>query len=572
MKRIRIWISSLKLQNKIIATILPLFIVLCIILCTFSTLYFITQNNEDVESSAASWLEVSFSTLNQRWGEIQRTLLQETTTAEFSRTVNDITKKEQDEAQIRGRLQKMFDQFATSCSLIDTVYVLSPGYPPLTDYQTLKTENSSSLLSFDALSSIHEITLFASEPSPFQARKEVIPLIIPISYFSGNSVLMAGSGNESAIMIVIFLSYQRIAEELNQNASSYFSSHSFLSLDGTPLSHNDDRYMEKPYRVHTGKQKILNADITLAIDTLSYQARTRTFIAFSVLAGTMIILIGIIAISAIARFLTRPFSVLMRMVNQIRENIYQGDAHPLYADETGTLITAINEMHQTIKDQIAEIKYTEREKYRYLEQMLTEQINPHFIYNTLEAINLDIMSKNNEEATAMIQDFALFLRKTLNKGQDTTTLEDECTQVFAYVRIMNHRANSKIHFSCALSPGLEDFQIPKLILQPLVENSIKHGFSEMQDAQVFIPEIHIAITRSGNQVALTIIDNGKGFDRERITTCIESDRGKNHVGLANTKMRLSLYFGSSQFNFDSIPYFRNSITITIPDKGQANNQ
>ena len=161
-------------------------------------------------------------------------------------------------------------------------------------------------------------------------------------------------------------------------------------------------------------------------------------------------------------------------------------------------------MYRTLLLQMEQIKREEEEKYRYHSQMLTEQINPHFIYNTLEIINMEVHKEQYERASNMIQAFAAFLRYSLNQGEDTTTLDREVDHIRKYLMIMNTRLDARIILTCDYPPSLGEYRIPKSILLPLVENSIRHGFSPNTGDVELLPVITIRARRDGQRVTLEI--------------------------------------------------------------------
>jgi two-component system sensor histidine kinase YesM len=548
---------------------LSLLCLMCIVLSVANIAYFSHAYNLDVMGSAESWIEVATQSSNQRWMEIRGGILDVAGSSAFSDIVNRIMKKE-DESRILSSLQEHLDQLTFSCSLISTSYILSKGAVPFLSLKMQRKNNDSVLLDYDHFSSLSEPTMLPVEDSPFQGQKTVMPVVFPISFLSGSSYLMSGGKGEPDVIIVLLLDAQKIETELNQGKSSYFTSHCFLARTGMEeaLDKESQHYFaSSDYTVLQNTCAFPGIDIAYAVDISSYQPRQRAMITFCFLVVVLTLIIGGCSIYAISNFLMRPFSILMRMIDEIKRNCYKHDAIPKYNDETGALIRAINSMDATIHDQISLIKRTEKEKYQYMEQMLTEQINPHFIYNTLEVINMDVMNHDDESAASMIQDFSTFLRYSLNKGKDTTTFEDEAKQIESYVRIMNHRMEHPIVFSCTVSHELLKEELPKTILQPLVENSIRHGFHNGLYARtILIPTITVSMELDGKKATIQVTDNGEGIDIEKAKATIAMQETNGHIGLHNVYQRLSLYFGDVSISFYTIPCYRNSIVLSFPLK------
>lgn len=147
--------------------------------------------------------------------------------------------------------------------------------------------------------------------------------------------------------------------------------------------------------------------------------------------------------------------------------------------------------------------------------------------------------------------------------------QKEIDHVTAYMQIMNRHSTSGIRFSCQIDPILEQHMILKMLLQPLAENSIKHGFSQnLINSPLAPPEISIQISLIEEQkIRIEVTDNGSGIDIEKAKSCLlsASSNGKRHFGLNNVYKRLKATYGSDcSMDFSSIPYFRNSVIIGIP--------
>lgn len=182
---------------------------------------------------------------------------------------------------------------------------------------------------------------------------------------------------------------------------------------------------------------------------------------------------------------------------------------------------------------------------------LQAQINPHFIYNTLNIISAKGMECGNEEITGICDQFAQMLRYSTNLNNTTATLGDELNHVRNYLHLVKARYEDRLSYTINVPCDAEQMLIPKLILQPLVENTIKHGYNDLSLV------IHIGI--SGEYVPgglrLIIRDNGQGFSTQALqklnaafaqindVTTFNQEDANGHIGLANTYMRLTYYSG-----------------------------
>ena len=182
---------------------------------------------------------------------------------------------------------------------------------------------------------------------------------------------------------------------------------------------------------------------------------------------------------------------------------------------------------------------------------LQAQINPHFIYNSLNIISAKGMESGNEEIVGICDQFAQMLRYSTNLHNSIVTIGEELNHVRSYLHLVKARYESGLSFNIDVPDHAEHLAIPKLILQPLVENTIKHGYSD--SIQAIHIELRGAFVEDG--LCLTIRDNGQGFSaqalqqlhaafvqiNERIT--YDQENTADHIGLANTYMRLAYYSG-----------------------------
>lgn len=202
--------------------------------------------------------------------------------------------------------------------------------------------------------------------------------------------------------------------------------------------------------------------------------------------------------------------------------------------------------------------------------MLSEQINPHFLYNTLECIHFQVLNGHQQIAGEMLESLGRYLRTTLNVGKTFVTVEKEVEHVTLYMEIMNRHSSSGIQFHTEIHPSLKNGMIMKVLLQPLAENCIKHGFEGfVRGLEPVPPQITITITPAGdNRMRIEVSDNGKGIDIKRASTLMraEAPESKDHFGLHNIYKRLHTCYGDDAvLSFTSIPYLKNSIIIEIPD-------
>jgi sensor histidine kinase YesM len=272
----------------------------------------------------------------------------------------------------------------------------------------------------------------------------------------------------------------------------------------------------------------------------------------------------------LSNLLTRNIKVLGKAIGQINDGTYDKKTEFSHTDEISLLGVQLNKMYDTIRLQLIQIKKEEQKKAQAEIQMLSEQINPHFLYNTLECIHFQVLNGHQQTAGGMLESLGRYLRTTLNVGKTFITVEKEVEHVTLYMDIMNRHSTSGIQFHAEIDSSLKHIMIMKVLLQPLAENCIKHGFEGfLEGLEPVPPQITINITpRGDNRILIEVSDNGKGFDIKRASALMkaETPESKDHFGLHNIYKRLHTCYGELvEITFTSIPYLKNSIQIEIPE-------
>lgn len=208
------------------------------------------------------------------------------------------------------------------------------------------------------------------------------------------------------------------------------------------------------------------------------------------------------------------------------------DSNP--RDELWDLEQGYNEMVQQICE-LLEKNRLEQEKKRELElTALQAQINPHFLYNTLDAIGWIAVMKGQNEIEQMVMELSRFFRLSLHKGDKKITIEDEVGIAISYVTIEQLRNPGKFDIKYEIEPEITGLLVPKIILQPIVENAIKHGVSQVRRHGM----ITVRGYRKGDDVYLEVSDNGCGFRQK------SSHIHGSGYGLRNVNERIQLEYGS----------------------------
>ncbi|WP_310832011.1 sensor histidine kinase [Paenibacillus pedocola] len=241
-------------------------------------------------------------------------------------------------------------------------------------------------------------------------------------------------------------------------------------------------------------------------------------------------------------------------------------------DEIGGLIRSFNLMTEKIRNLINDVykleiqkKDLELERVRAELNYLESQVDPHFLFNTLNAILVICKKYKYEEVTDVIRNLALILRRLLSWKDDLITVEEEISFIEMYLQIEKFRFQSRFTYDIDVDPAVLNWRIPKMSVQALVENSCKHGLQSVKGAR----KIHVSASRNDEGLIITVTDNGKGIEREKLKWIeshlqSEQDTGQN-IGLRNVYKRLMMYYDSrARFTIKSTEYEQTAITIQIP--------
>ena len=189
-------------------------------------------------------------------------------------------------------------------------------------------------------------------------------------------------------------------------------------------------------------------------------------------------------------------------------------------------------------------------EYRFLQA----QLNPHFMYNTLNSINWLAIKNKDKDTSMMVTSLAILLRSKLNLEKDYHTVREEMAIVEAYLTIQKVRFKSRLIFHSDIDRRTYQFLIPKLIIQPLIENAIKYGLEKQEEAI----HIELMITEQEDQFQIVVSDDGPGFQEN------SSHHQSTGIGLENISTRLKLlYQGETSLTISSVPHLQTAITIKI---------
>ena len=303
------------------------------------------------------------------------------------------------------------------------------------------------------------------------------------------------------------------------------------------------------------------------ITPLSAVIQMNKFYLLGITSVTLImVLLLLTTIRVSVRKITIPVVSLQNAMVQTQDSDnYNAIDFKMSNDEIGKLAETYNHLIEHIRNLIIRIKAEENEKMKIELLVLQSQISPHFIYNTLESIKVMAKLQGAVPVADMIDKFTSFLRYCARNDQNIVTLREEREIAENYMTIMNFRYMGSFQYTCTIPEDLLQCIVPKFILQPILENAIKHGFA--QDTR---PDKRVTITavRERSVLSICITDNGIGItdeELERITSNRGSENLSDQIGLYNINQRIRLLYGK-EFGLliESIPGEYTSVTYKLP--------
>lgn len=267
--------------------------------------------------------------------------------------------------------------------------------------------------------------------------------------------------------------------------------------------------------------------------------------------------------------LTNPLRKLMRLMKSVREGDLDVQFQVKYRDEIGQLGNQFNRMIGHIGQLIRDIYQMETKKKEAELQALQNQINPHFMYNTLESIRMTAEVNDDQDAADMLEILGKLLRYGISDLHEEVTLGDEIHHVRNYVELLNYRYPGRFRLAIDISPELAHYPLIKLVLQPIVENAVYHGMDLGKPMMI----IGLAGSCDGDEVVLTISDDGIGMEKERLDalmTGLQGERppegwGSGGIGLRNVNERLKLHYNRRyEMTIISHPGEGTAITLRLP--------
>lgn len=278
------------------------------------------------------------------------------------------------------------------------------------------------------------------------------------------------------------------------------------------------------------------------------------------IVAVLLVLLCIGIVAMVYPGITSPIKSMLDFCKELSKGNLTVRIQDSHRDELSDLSGSMNHMADTIQDLIENQKEQEKKKRELELQMLQYQLNPHFLFNTLNSLRFVAAMHNDQIVGDGIQALSSLLQNTLTNKNEYITIQEELENLENYFSILRIRYAGSFEYSFHVEDDkLLSCLVPKLILQPLAENSVMHGSSD--DGSVM--EINITCWEEDRHIVIELQDNGKGFD---VTSkSLETHKDRKKIGVANVNDRIQLNFGREYgLKIDSHPGKGTICTLTLP--------
>lgn len=390
------------------------------------------------------------------------------------------------------------------------------------------------------------------------------PWVITVSRGVRN---FTGSGNREGV-VFIDLNYSAISELCDQNSIGSKGYVFLLDQDGNVVYHPQQQQLYNELQtenidlvMNTDKETLMDGSGDNAkIYTISRSEKTGWTVvgctnvaellkdskkarSIYVLVAAILVIVALVLSNLIARNITRPLQQLRDSMARVQEGDFRAaEVEVISRNEVGSLTRSFNVMTSRIQELMKQNIYEQQQKRKSELKALQSQINPHFLYNTLDSIIWMAEGKKNEEVVVMTASLARLLRQSISNEEEQVPIGQEVEYARSYLTIQKMRYKDKLEFQIQVDAQIMGVPIIKLVLQPLIENAIYHGLKYKEGKGLLIVRGY----REGENAVIQIKDNGAGMDEQTLSHIFEKHKvnyRSNGVGVYNVQKRLQLYYG-----------------------------
>lgn len=371
-------------------------------------------------------------------------------------------------------------------------------------------------------------------------------IVSNIDFYEGESFIMDTSSN-------LYTKVQTISAQDTENIMNNV----MLHLD-TTSSFSLDKYTYYYTKIPANE----NWYLCTKVETANLTKETSSFILMLTSLLVLFTLITIVVCIYLSRSITKPISNLNETMQKASSNL-QIVADQSDIEEINSLSYSFNQLIQKIDNLLKKIKEDAKLQRQSEIKVLQAQINPHFLYNTLDALNWKAVQHQDAEMTTLIRSLCDFYRISLSNGDEFIPIKDEIKHVECYLKIQSIRFKNQFTYDLEVEPHLLSMYCLKILLQPLIENAITHGLRPLDHPG----KIHIRIFPQDNNIIMTVEDNGVGMSDQMLDEVNNglSNQALHKYGLYNINQRIRLTYGETYgIHIQSQLNSGTKVTVTIP--------
>ena len=279
--------------------------------------------------------------------------------------------------------------------------------------------------------------------------------------------------------------------------------------------------------------------------------------------GALVLACALLTSWVLSRLLTRPLRGLAGAMESFEADADHFTYHPVggtrevreLSDSFGHMVLRIQQLMVTVRQEEINLRKTEL-------KALQAQINPHFLYNTLDSIAWMCEQGQNADAVRMVHALARLFRISISKGHELIPIAKEIEHAESYLQIQKYRYKNRFTYTFSVDPACLDCLCNKITLQPILENAINHGLDLMVDEG----EIEVQVCPDGGDILFRVRDNGVGMTAEQVQAILHRQPGdRTGIGIKNVDDRLKIYFGKQYgLRIDSVPDVGTCVEIRMP--------
>lgn len=306
----------------------------------------------------------------------------------------------------------------------------------------------------------------------------------------------------------------------------------------------------------------------------NFLMHTENILVFMIGLIVILLIIGFLLYLYVNKTITVPIIQLSKAMGKVQKSELDVRFPVVSSDEIGILSKGFNKMLSDIKELIDKVKLEERQLKDLEFSMLQAQINPHFLYNSLNGIKWMAEFMGCDNISQAISWLVKLLQYSIGSSESTITLCKEIEYLNSYIFLNNLRFNNKFCFINNIPDEYSDFRIIKFTIQPLIENSILHGY----DGKPGTGNISISLQKENDNIILSVTDDGVGISEEKLDSVLRPTKEDNfenksaHIGLRNVDRRLKLVYGEKYgIHLNSSVGNWTKVMIVIPDCEVAEN-